>query len=165
MKRLFALLMAAALLLAAVPALAAGGQSVSIPIATAPPREKLASLSTVGLRYETASANGAAPYSDATVAALTETLGELSRTRDVFGLDLSRVFDIGPREVEFEFATEYMYHEAVSTVLVVVHGNAVSEYVLGGEVIEDYVVAVTFPADVLAATEGADATFLCVVTR
>ena len=162
MKRVFALLMAAVLLLAAVPALAG---SIVIPIATAPPREKLADLGQVGRRYESESLSGAAPYTAATMLTLTEALGEGYRTRDVFGLDLSAVVAMGDREVEFEFATDYQYQEAVSTVLVVVHGEEIREFVLGGEVIEEYVVLVNFPADILAATEGATETFLCVVTR
>lgn len=172
MKKITALLLVAVMVLASVSALAAGsptpygiGTSVYVPMTPAEPTVGIVDLGPTGTAYQTAVGNDENPYTDETKGQLDELFPDGYKTYDIVGLDLSKVIDGEGREIELEFATEYLAGTPVAAVLVIVNGESVAEYVLKAEVKEDYVVTVTFPADVLAAAEAASETFLAIVAK
>ncbi len=170
MKKITALLLAAIMVLASVSALAAGsptawGVAVYVPMTPAEPSIGVVELGPTGSAYETAIQNGENPYTDETKGQLDELFPDGYNTYDIVGLDLSGIIDGESREIELEFATEYLAGTPVAAVLVIVNGESAAEYVLKAEVKEDYVVTVTFPADVLANAEAASETFLAIVAK
>ncbi len=170
MKKITALLLAAIMVLASVSALAAGsptaqGVSVYVPMTPAGAHFEVGELGTTGAAYQTAVQNGENPYTDETKATLDEMFPDGYSTYDIVGLKISGAVEGEGAEVELEFATEYKAGTPVAAVLVVVNGETASESVLKAEVKEDYVVTVTFPADVLMAAQTAEECFLAIVAK
>ena len=180
MKKLFALLLAAMMILASVSALAEGETSDSVKpsdtTTTASPIFVIVPLGPVGEQYRDqmieAEEKGepvTGVFTPEVQDALKEIVGENGAVHEMFGLTAPG-WDpsMGAQYLILEFATEYKAGEPVSAVLVLVNGEGedarITENVLMAEVPEDYKVQVYLPLDMLNDLVSADESFVIIVS-
>ncbi len=173
MRNLFALLLAAMMILASVSAIAENGplSPKLISIEPNPPFAE-AEIGTVGTQYKDAiqaAIDNGAPVLDVfkpeTKDALIEAVGENAEIHEFFGLQVAGwTEEDGEQYLILEFATEYKAGEKVAAVMALVKGEEEPvEYVLNAEVPEDYKVQVYFPVSMLNELLEADECFVVIV--
>ena len=103
-------------------------------------------------------------FTPETADAVKEIVGENPTVHEMAGIEITEdALSENGRFVTIEFATEYKAGEPVACVLVMVHGEEISENVLQAEVPQDYFVKVFIPLDVLEQMTTADECFMVIV--
>ncbi len=175
MRKLFALLLAAMMILASVSAIAESSPTTPTKVAQKEDEEFFTQvdLGKVGNEYkdnmQTAIDNGSSPldvFKPETVQTIIEKIGtDKAEVHEMFGLQFTGwTEEDGEQYLILEFATEYKEGTPVTAVLGLVHGEEEPvEYVLDAKVPEDYKVEVYFPVAMLNELLTADEIFVVIV--
>ena len=105
-------------------------------------------------------------FTDETIEKVTGIVGEKVAVHDVYSVTAPGwTSDMGAQVVKLQFSTEYLKGTPVSVILVTVKGEEITETVLPAEVVEDYIVEVTFDMDAMQKLTEADEAFIVVVSQ